>query len=652
MDNSFLTQFLLLNKSNSSNSDNVLYTILFLVFQVILMSSIKNIEKVLNTVFTFIEEYIKKSTDIFLNKTTNKIESIVKNNMESQIIKDEYLINDIINEHSLLIDYVANLDKDQKTSLLHDQMNTNYRYLKYLFGFIIKLNHIGCIEITRYEMLPLLIDKKIELVKDIYCVINKLDICKETSAISKCKLKIFSNKFNINYIYKFLQKLEQEQIDKNSLLLSDDIYYFDCYSANNNAPNRMRDAFETEEEYSTYMLRYCEPQLCYTKKIYKTNRDFNNIIGDKTRQIYKKVKFFCENKDWYDSKGIPYHLGILLSGIPGSGKSSTIKAIANFTKRHIINVNIKKLKTVMQLKNLFLNENIETIDPHTNKKELIKLPIENRLYILEEIDLLGNIVLDRKLNKIKEQSENDLQISLADILTILDGTVETPGRIIVCTSNYPEKLDKALLRGGRMDLLVKFTNCKVSEIHEYLKFFFDIEDSEYSKDYSCLFSKEFILDSNGNTYLTYADLSQSAFSNTLSECINYLYEKNEEKYKISLSELEYCNVDSEIEDIKDTEDKIKICKLQPPLKINSVQENAEYFDQKNKLDNELSWVIDKHAIQTGFNQTETKNNNSSTTKFANFTEYSNTIENNDSNTTKFVNSKVKKYDASKLRPLE
>ncbi len=584
MDNSFLTQFLLLNKSGGNSTENgVLYGVLFLIFQVVLMSSIKNIEKVLNVLFTAIENMIKKSTDNFLNKTTNKIESIVSNKLEISE-KDEYLINDSISEYSLLIEYMADLDKDKKTSLLHDQMNTNYRYLKYLFNFIIKLNHIATIEITRYELLPLLIGKKIELVKDIYCVIYNLDICKQTSAISKCKLKLFSSKFNINNMYKFLQKLEQEQMDKNSLQLSDDIYYFDCYSQNTNgsAPDRMRDAFSTEEEYTAYMLRYCEPSLQYTKKIYKTNRDFNNIIGDKTKQIYKKVKFFCENKEWYDKKGIPYHLGILLSGIPGSGKSSTIKAIANYTKRHIVNVNIKKLKTVTQLKNLFLNENIETFDPHSNKKEMIKLPVENRLYILEEIDLLGNIVLDRKNKKEKKQkTENELQISLADILTILDGTVETPGRIIVFTSNYPEKLDKALLRGGRMDLLVKFTNCKVSEIHEYLKFFYDISSEEYSKNYSNLLSNKMTLDKNSNTFLSYADLSQAAFSNTISECIYALNEKNEEKYKMYLAELEYCNVESEKEEESEVEETPKTnSKIQSPSKPYFLKQISAYDSTK------------------------------------------------------------------------
>ena len=32
------------------------------------------------------------------------------------------------------------------------------------------------------------------------------------------------------------------------------------------------------------------------------------------------------------------------------------------------------------------------------------------------------------------------QLTLAEILTVLDGTLETPGRIVIMTSNHPEVL--------------------------------------------------------------------------------------------------------------------------------------------------------------------------------------------------------------------
>jgi tRNA uridine 5-carbamoylmethylation protein Kti12 len=64
----------------------------------------------------------------------------------------------------------------------------------------------------------------------------------------------------------------------------------------------------------------------------------SNDITDDTLTKYGN-EFFINNKAWYDEKGIPYTLGLLHSGNPGTGKTSTLKCLANETKRHIFNIN-------------------------------------------------------------------------------------------------------------------------------------------------------------------------------------------------------------------------------------------------------------------------------------------------------------------------
>jgi chaperone BCS1 len=46
------------------------------------------------------------------------------------------------------------------------------------------------------------------------------------------------------------------------------------------------------------------------------------------------------------------------------------------------------------------------------------------------------------------------KLDLAGLLNILDGVVDAPGRILVMTTNHPEKLDPALLRPGRVNLQI------------------------------------------------------------------------------------------------------------------------------------------------------------------------------------------------------
>merc|ERR1719335_1790215 len=42
-------------------------------------------------------------------------------------------------------------------------------------------------------------------------------------------------------------------------------------------------------------------------------------------------------------------------------------------------------------------------------------------------------------------------LNLAGLLNVLDGVVDTPERILIMTTNHPERLDPALIRPGRID---------------------------------------------------------------------------------------------------------------------------------------------------------------------------------------------------------
>merc|ERR1712024_83513 len=93
----------------------------------------------------------------------------------------------------------------------------------------------------------------------------------------------------------------------------------------------------------------------------------------------KKTQFFNNNESWYMKHGTPYMFGLLLHGEPGCGKTSTIKAIANMTKRHIVSVPLKNVKTISDLYNALYGGKI-------NKTSI---PMNKRLYVLEDIDCAG-----------------------------------------------------------------------------------------------------------------------------------------------------------------------------------------------------------------------------------------------------------------------
>ena len=48
------------------------------------------------------------------------------------------------------------------------------------------------------------------------------------------------------------------------------------------------------------------------------------------------------------------------------------------------------------------------------------------------------------------------EITLSDILNVLDGTLQNSGRVMIVTTKHPEKLDRALIRAGRFDCKCSF----------------------------------------------------------------------------------------------------------------------------------------------------------------------------------------------------
>jgi chaperone BCS1 len=70
----------------------------------------------------------------------------------------------------------------------------------------------------------------------------------------------------------------------------------------------------------------------------------------------------------------------------------------------------------------------------------------------------------------KYNARND-KLNLSGLLNVLDGVIDCPGRIVVMTTNHPEKLDPALVRPGRVNkkLLLSYMGC--THIQQMIEYF-------------------------------------------------------------------------------------------------------------------------------------------------------------------------------------
>ena len=224
--------------------------------------------------------------------------------------------------------------------------------------------------------------------------------------------------------------------------------------------------------------------IMFTKHVFKTSRTFDNVFFEQKESVQNHTEFFLKRKDWYNKKGIPHTLGFMFHGEPGCGKTSTIKAIANVGNRHIINIHLSEIKSKEQLTHLFFNDEIHVWD--NGKTERYNIPVSERMYVIEDIDAMGDLVLKREWKKpeVKKQIEfdergniieEDVPIDLAFILNLLDGTLESEGRILAISTNFPERIDRALIRPGRIDMIIEFKKCSSQMIEEMLRSFYEQE---------------------------------------------------------------------------------------------------------------------------------------------------------------------------------
>ena len=189
----------------------------------------------------------------------------------------------------------------------------------------------------------------------------------------------------------------------------------------------------------------------------RRKRPLESVILDRgvKERIVDDVKEFLRSRQWYVDRGIPYRRGYLLYGLPGSGKSSFIQALAGELDFGIALVNLSERGVT--------DDRLQAL--------MTSLPART-LLLLEDADAA---FMNRR--QVESDGYSGATVTFSGLLNALDGVAAGEERIAFLTTNHIDRLDPALIRPGRVDMTVRIgeaTRYQAAEMWD--RFYGDIDE--------------------------------------------------------------------------------------------------------------------------------------------------------------------------------
>lgn len=254
--------------------------------------------------------------------------------------------------------------------------------------------------------------------------------------------------------------------------------------------------------------------------MYRPCRPLSSVVlaEGMAEEIETKINRFKEREQWYLDRHIPWRFGLLLEGPPGGGKSSLAMALAAHFRLDIALLNLRS----------------RGIDDDTLSRVIAALP-KDTLLLLEDVDC---ICPTRRVSVSRPKSSvegviaiqgDDEKVSLAGLLNAIDGVPAGEGRVLVMTTNHPERLDSALIRPGRVDLAKHIGAPTADQVYRLTKRFFQEAREEELLEFaeSAAAQPKISMAALQNHLITYADIGLSDAITNVAEMAS-----NAEAYRI------------------------------------------------------------------------------------------------------------------------
>ncbi|MDE5120324.1 MAG: AAA family ATPase, partial [Trichodesmium sp. St19_bin1] len=184
---------------------------------------------------------------------------------------------------------------------------------------------------------------------------------------------------------------------------------------------------------------------------------FDNIGGAaQAKEELKTVIEFIQNPEYFQSLGARMPKGIILEGLPGTGKTLLAKAVASASNANFFYM------SASEFVELYVGVGASRVRDLFNEAKK-NLPA---IIYIDELDAVG-----QRRNLSLSGSSQEQSNTLNQLLTELDGFESNQQIFVIASTNRVDILDAALLRPGRFDQrivvdLPSFAErCQILDIH-------------------------------------------------------------------------------------------------------------------------------------------------------------------------------------------
>ncbi|KAI9032687.1 peptidase family M41-domain-containing protein [Phycomyces nitens] len=164
---------------------------------------------------------------------------------------------------------------------------------------------------------------------------------------------------------------------------------------------------------------------------------FEDVQGcDEAKQDLQEIVQFLKNPHKFTELGGKLPKGVLLTGPPGTGKTLLARAVAGEAGVPFF------FMSGSEFDEMYVGVGARRI------RELFAAARQKApsIVFIDELDAIGS--------KRNPKDSNYTKQTLNQLLVDLDGFSQTEGVIFIAATNFPESLDKALIRPGRFDRMV------------------------------------------------------------------------------------------------------------------------------------------------------------------------------------------------------